>query len=85
MTEPTFIVTSRYIKDRYRALLEAQAREHNAAAVEWQQLHRWEWRKRRRLHRVLYGVGGWCVGGLADAGIPERVARCGWRLKEGGC
>lgn len=90
MIEPTFIVTSRFIKERYRAVLEAQACERNAAAAEWQHLHRWEWRKRRRLHRILYGGGGWRVPGVE--GIPECVARCPagpigpfYHMREGGC
>lgn len=72
VTEFQFI-TSRAIRDRYVATLERISRERHEAAYEWTRLRWWEWRKRHRLHRMLFGVGGWRVTGLEDAPIPRRV------------
>ena len=67
------IITTRSIRDRYAAVLREAARQRHEAAYEWTRLRWWQWRKRRRLYRVLYGIGGWRAVGLEDAGIPERV------------
>lgn len=76
------IITTRAVRDRYAAMLQQLARERNEAAYEWTRLRWWEWRKRRRLHRVLYGVGNWRVGGLEDTGIPDRADRSVRRSKK---
>ncbi len=72
MTEPLFIVTTPAIRARYAATLETMSRERHEAAYEWTRLHWWQWRKRRRLARVLFGLGGWRVSGLEDTDVPER-------------
>jgi hypothetical protein len=69
---PTTIITTPAIRDRYRATLERLARERNEAAFEWTRLHWWQWRKRRRLWRVLFGLGGWRMDGVPEI-VPHRV------------
>lgn len=69
----TEIITTRKIRDRYIATLERTARERHEAAYEWTRLKWWQWRKRRRLHRVLFGLGGWRVSMLEDTDLPQRV------------
>lgn len=73
MTEPYAIITTRAVRDRYAAFLAEQSRQRHEAAYEWTRLHWWQWRKRRRLHRVLFGIGGWRSVGLEDTDLPERV------------
>lgn len=67
------IITTRAIKARYAATLEAESRRRHEAAYEWTRLRWWEWRRRRRLHHVLFGIGGWRVSGLEDTDLPRRV------------
>lgn len=70
------IITSRAIRDRYLAALEAQRRYHNEAAEAYAKLHWWQWHKRRRLERVLFSGGGWRVAldprGIYTPYVPER-------------
>lgn len=73
MPEPYSIITTRAVRDRYATFLAEQSRQRHEAAYEWTRLRWWQWRKRRRLHRVLFGIGGWRVVGLEDTGIPKRV------------
>ena len=68
----TYIVTTRAIRNHYLASLELEVRRRHAAAFEWTRLRWWQWRKRRRLYRELYGIGGWRIGN-EDNGIPRRV------------
>lgn len=70
------IITSPGIQRRYAATLERLARERNEAAYEWTRLRWWQWRKRKRLWRKLYGIGGWSVLPFNECdalGIPRRV------------